>query len=515
MAAGSKPTAVHFTLIFFVMLSLFLGVFAYMTYDDFKTVDAEKAALQQQAGQDKQAIATELAEKEALKTALGYDYAIVGASNDPNSVLGALDADQRNIAAVLTPAPQQPNVRATFAALAAQLNQKSQTTVQAQTSEQQSLANFQQQTAQQVQDVTAAQQSQNTAEATLRDKTKQFDEETVRIRTERDQMEQAYRDVLGQFEQLKDDFTRAQDQWHKTQRDLLATIKVKADTIAQLEDISFESPDGEVTLVDNSLKSVWINRGALDHLRPQVTFSVYTKDHRGIARSTADVKAKLEVVRVDQRSAECRILDDDLTRPIAPGDPIYSPLWQSGRTEKVAFVGIIDLDGDGKSDRELLQEIVDVNHAEIQLQILDNGQREPPEATLSVDTKFLVIGDIPNPLDFPGLDERVREIELMMEENNKLSGTGADGEPSEADKYGVQRVSLNEFLTWVGYRNQQRVFRPGQSEKYNLNAGARSAGVDEVFNDRTSGGNTSRLFQNNRIRSTEGSSVPSSGRAAP
>lgn len=142
-----------------------------------------------------------------------------------------------------------------------------------------------------------------------------------------------------------------------------------------MENISFEAPDGEITLVDNVTKHVWIDKGERDHLRPQVTFSVYTKDHQGIARSTADVKAKVEVVAVEARTARCRILEEDLTRPIAPGDPIYTPLWHSGMVEKIAFVGIIDLDGDGKSDRELLKEMMDINHSEIKLQILDDGTR--------------------------------------------------------------------------------------------------------------------------------------------
>lgn len=512
MAAGSKPTAVHFTLIFFVMLSLFLGVFAYMTHEDLSANKAELNAVRTEESKSKQAIADLQQQVQNLISVLGYDYTAVGTPDDPNSVIGATSADLRNVAAIVTPPPQQSTVRAAVASLAAILNSRSQATSQAQTSEQATAMNFQQQSAQQAQEVAAARTAQQQSEAQLRDQASRHEEQMAALRTQRDTMEQSYRDTLAQLTELTDSFNRARDDWRKVQQQLRGTIRTQKDTIAGLQAISFEASDGEVKLVDNQLRMVLINRGSLDYLNPQVTFSVYTKEHRGIARTTADVKAKIEVVSVDQRTAWCRILEDELERPIAPGDPIYSPLWQSGRTEKFAFVGIIDLDGDGVSDRELLQEIMGVNNAEIQLQILDNGQREPAEATLDVNTKFLVVGDVPNVLDVPANDERAEEIKQMMAERNRLLGGSGDGEIGEAERNGVQIISLNEFLTYVGYRNQQRVFRPGESKSFNLDSGRRKPAVDEVFNERRSGGgSTSPLFQNRRMRAGEsapGSTAP-------
>ncbi len=497
--AGSKPTAVHFTLIFFVMLSLFLGVFAYMTYSEQGALEASLAEARTSNQENEAAFRNQLAEKQALINAMGYPFEAVGSSEEPNTVLGELNAHVKALGITPLP-PQQATIREVFNTLNADIIGKTEVASQAQAGEQSSRTTFETQRQQQEQDVVQARADQQAAEASLRQLETEFQEQVARIRAEADQWQDEYRKMLAEYDSLKNEFDDARQEWRKVQGELVNTIKYQRDQIAQLENISFEVPDGEVSLVDNTLGTVWINRGSLDYLRPQVTFSVYTKDHRGIARSTADVKAKIEVVRVENRSAECRILEEDLTRPIAPGDPIYSPLWQSGRVEKIAFVGIIDLDGDGKSDPELLKEIMDVNNAKIQLRVTDEGLRTPPEAKLDVDTKFLVVGEIPDPTQFSGLDERVKEIELMMEELHKLAGSGELDEPGEAEKYGVQVVSLNEFLTWVGYRNQQRVYRPGENRPYNLSSGSRSAAVDEVHSDRTSGGRVSEVFRNKRIR---------------
>ena len=495
--AGSKPTAVHFTLIFFVMLSLFLGVFAYMYFTDYQETLAKLGEAQTQAQSDKQAIANALQEIEDVKSTLGYNFADLGSPDDPNSVLGALHGDFTNVVGLLAAAPQSQTVKEMFGAVGAQLKNRQEETQQARDSEQSSQQNFQTQTQQQENAVTTAQQAQQKSEADLRDVEAKMAEQVAALNQQVTQWQGEYRKVLGDYETLKDEYLQAQDDWAKQRKSLQATIDYQRELISDLENISFESPDGEIVHVDNETRRVWINRGERDYLRPQVTFSVYTKEHRGIARSVADVKAKIEVVSVDAKSAMCRILEEDLTRPIAPGDPIYTPLWHSGMVERIAFVGIIDLDGDGVSDRELLQEMMEVNHSQIKLQILDDGSRTPSEAVLDVDTKFLVKGEIPDPNDFPGLDEKQRHIADMMEELHLLE--------DEAKRYGVQVISLNEFLTWVGYRNQQRVWRPGENQPYNLGSGAQSQGVGGAYEDRTAAGRVSGAYETERFGGNSGS----------
>ena len=115
-------------------------------------------------------------------------------------------------------------------------------------------------------------------------------------------------------------------------------------------------------------------------------------------------------------------------------DPIYTPLWSAGRTEKFAFVGQIDVDNDGSfvGDRERLHEIVSASGAEISSEVLDDGSRIPKKADdeplpITEQTRFLVIGSIPEPLDEANLDRRAQLQQMQqhrtdMEKEARTSG---------------------------------------------------------------------------------------------
>ena len=66
--------------------------------------------------------------------------------------------------------------------------------------------------------------------------------------------------------------------------------------IDQIEQPSFENPDGAIVRVDNTPPgTVWINLGRVSGLRKGITFSVYTQSHQGVGRKLDDIKAKIEV----------------------------------------------------------------------------------------------------------------------------------------------------------------------------------------------------------------------------
>ena len=163
---------------------------------------------------------------------------------------------------------------------------------------------------------------------------------------------------------------------------------------------SFEVADGIIRWVENSNGMVYINLGSDDKLKERTTFSVYAKDSSGIGKGQEDIKGSIEVVRIiDAHTAAAKIVDEDLYRPMAQGDQIYSPLWTAGRAERFSFVGAMDLDNDGRSDRGLLHQIVATAGAEIDNEVDDEGNRIPPVeegGAITERTKFLVLGDIPD-----------------------------------------------------------------------------------------------------------------------
>ncbi len=489
MAASNKPTAVHFTLIAFVLISLLLGVFLYLYYQEAKTAEAKRAQADKERG-DVQRNYDDLRQKsEDLKKAIGHIYDDLGTAGaaDPSTTLGALMKDLQTLGGPQFAGDNSKTLQAMRTALDNAIN------------ELQTLKNDSAALRQQLQDVLKAagdriqtfQTSQEGSEQQLQGQIAKTDEQ---LRQKDDQIkrwEDDYRTVQREKEQIRDELNRLRDQLEGQITILEKQIDFYKDQLEEATKVSFERPDGHIINVDNNTRTVWINLGSKHHLRPQTTFSVYVQDHRGIGRGAQDIKAKIEVTKIlGPEMSQARILEEDLPRPIADGDPIFSPLWQAGRTEWFAAVGRIDLDEDGISDWEQFRELVENAGAKIDLHVNPEGLREPPDAKVSVRTKFLIVGDIDDPTEFPGQPEKQETIKRILAEHDALV--------REARLYGVRVVRLNDFLAYIGYQPQMRVYQAGQERPFNLKYGARSSEAGGSFEDRVSPGRTSELFRPKR-----------------
>ena len=104
--------------------------------------------------------------------------------------------------------------------------------------------------------------------------------------------------------------------------------------------------------------------------------------------------------------------------------------------------------------------------------------------------KFLVIGRIPEVSDTADPEE-IKTI-LKVQEYRKLL-------EDAARERGVRVVSLSDFLKYIGYKQQKRLFVPGSDVPYNLKSGAHSTGVGEALGDsRKSSGQTSSAYSGDK-----------------
>jgi hypothetical protein len=113
----------------------------------------------------------------------------------------------------------------------------------------------------------------------------------------------------------------------------------------------------------------------------------------------------------------------------------------------------------------------------------DEGNRTG--GPIDVHTKFLVIGEIPDPTT----STRPTEQEIFKKigaEHKKLQ--------EEASEQGVRLVSLNDFKAYIGYRPQRQLWVPGTQMTFKLKAGAHSTSVNETISDRESSGQVSGAF---------------------
>jgi uncharacterized protein (UPF0333 family) len=200
-----------------------------------------------------------------------------------------------------------------------------------------------------------------------------------------------------------------------------------------------EVPDGKVTWVNQVTRLVWINLGSQDGLRRQITFSVFDREDSNPAESQR--KGKIEVVRLmEPHMAEARIVDDDLSNPIMPGDHIFSPTWEPGRPEHFALAGMMDINGDGESDRQQIRDLITLNGGIIDAE--EDGGKKTGHVTIN--TKYVVLGEEPK-------------------QEAKLSGYGEIFD--EAKIYGIRTLSVHEFLDYMGYRPEERTVKLGRTAR--------------------------------------------------
>ncbi|MBI3838886.1 MAG: hypothetical protein HY288_13265, partial [Planctomycetia bacterium] len=210
---------------------------------------------------------------------------------------------------------------------------------------------------------------------------------------------------------------------------------------------STEVADGKITWVNQRSRTVYVNLGADDGLRRQTKFSVYSADESNAAE--ADKKAKIEVIRlVSAHLAEARIVDDNLSDPIMPGDQIFSPTWEPGRAEHFGLAGKMDIDGDGESDRQRIRDLIGLNGGVIDEEVTDDGKKS---GEMSINTKYLILGDEPKVVAGEGGKSTLLESWTAIR--------------TEAQTLGVKVVNVNDFLDYMGYKPEERTVNLGNRAK--------------------------------------------------
>jgi hypothetical protein len=250
------------------------------------------------------------------------------------------------------------------------------------------------------------------------------------------QQEARYEEQLAaintQLKELTDTLTKSE----RAKNNLLAEASKSAE--------SFEVPDGRVSWV-NQNGTVWINLGAADALRRQITFSVFDADALDPAKT--EPKGSIEVTRIlGDHMAEARITYDDPRNPVLTGDQIYSQVWHRGKRLRFALMGIVDMDGDGRNDMKLARDLIELNGGTVDAYVADDGKIE---GNITVNTRYLVRGDHPE-----GANQA-----MLQEAWTTMS--------ADAQTNGVEVITIDKFLNQIGYAPDDRVVQ--------LGAGARAS----------------------------------------
>ena len=138
------------------------------------------------------------------------------------------------------------------------------------------------------------------------------------------------------------------------------------------------------------------------------------------------------------------MLDDRTTNPIVVGDVIYSPIFQKGKAVHFALAGLIDVDGDGQDDRELVRNLISISGGVVDAEVTPDGKRT---GSVTIDTRYLVVGERPKSGNLEAAAKAMEKIQ------------------SECDLAGVAQISLDRFLSDIGYQHATRTVGLGDNAK--------------------------------------------------
>lgn len=253
----------------------------------------------------------------------------------------------------------------------------------------------------------------------------------------------------------EDDGTAAEREKKKLKEDIMSKAEQLAKALAQLtppNSLEADTPKGSIIKVDRANKTVYLNLGSADYLKPQVTFSIWGAGTSGRSAANRDPKGRVEVINVlEPHLAVARIVatTNELRDPVLPGDLLFNPSWNSSQREHVALAGIFDLDGDGFDDTpELIRNLE--RQGVIVDAWLDFGSRKVMGAGITERTSYIVAGEK------PALPEAMSRQASQLGENKIVAAfqeinVALANMEQTAQQKGVQKVAYRRYLTLVGY----------------------------------------------------------------
>lgn len=273
---------------------------------------------------------------------------------------------------------------------------------------------------------------------------------------ERTKFGQDRTELTGQMEQLNSKFQTANTERERVSQQTSGQIASLSGELKRSEELRVrminekerdakanEYPDGKITRVNQRTRLAWLNVGTADGLRSQTSFVIVAPEDGNPVKSKP--KGSIQVVRLTgEHQAEARIVEDDLSNPIMPGDLIFSTVWDAGRKEHFALAGSMDINHDGADDTQLVHDLITLNGGVIDAQVVDGKK----SGNMTLETKYLVMGDRPGAEGTTPDEGDIASFGEMI---------------SEAEKLGVKTIAVSEFLDYMGYKGQERTVNLGKA----------------------------------------------------
>ncbi len=238
-----------------------------------------------------------------------------------------------------------------------------------------------------------------------------------------------------QLDRQKEDYDKERTQY----RTLISELRDKAERV----DTILDHPDGYITFVDYNAMEVHtnINRGMGAH--PQMVLSVFDAHSPGIP--TEKPKGTVEITKVGDRISVARIVKTiNPIEPIREGDIIYSPAWSPNNPTRYALVGKIDMNRDGRDDREELKRMIQESGGVVDFDLpppwvgKENGELSPRVDWYVTDER-IPLREVYRPRSEP----------IIADESKLAKRVGEVTKQARAD--GIRPMPIERLLSYLGY----------------------------------------------------------------
>lgn len=450
--AAKENTGLQAALIIFVMITVGLSISTYMYFRASEEAEkADQAKAVQLADQTKKYQVID-AEVRCLKYMIGWDVQLTEQDYNgllttiPNSDVVKIDEEYKKDMAMYGKGLERPSYRLVPAELLKVIKAKNDELVTVVEEQKKLAAQVEAVRAEREAGIKTATAAQQAATADLAKRTGEFEQERTRMKDDGAKLLAQKTDLQNKRNELDQKIKELE----KNTQDIIVkkdkTIASQKEEIKTLQEIeNFEEPCGKIDYVNQRSRSVLINLGTEDGLRPQIMFSVYDKSETSATH--AERKAGIEVIKVmDAHLSEARIVYDKSSNPILPGDLIYSPVWQPGRRLRFALTGYMDIDGDGENDHDLVRNLILINGGVVDAEQGNDGKIDPATvAKMTLQTRYLVEGELP---------AQANLLESHLQGRNLMIG--------KAQELGIDRISVQKILSRMGWKNENRTVPLGR-----------------------------------------------------
>ena len=294
-------------------------------------------------------------------------------------------------------------------------------------------------------DLAGVQQKNVEEQQSLRTKVDTYETERAKLQTE-------VENLTAKLRQVDDDMNKklalAQQQ-----------VRQWRDRSERKENV-LDRPDGTITYVDYSHGEVHANVTRGQGARPQMQFAIFDITSPGLP--TDKPKGTIELTSVGEAYSIARIVKTfDPIQPIREGDFVYSAAWSPGEPMRFALIGKIDVNRDGKDDREDLKRLIQQAGGIVDYDLPPPGEGKETGKLTGADTWYVI--DERSPLNV-ALHENPKSItanetaEFLKKQTEAIR---------EARLNGVRPMPLERLLPFLGYD----FFAPirGRAEAFDLN----------------------------------------------